>query len=111
MVFSGAQFQRSGPARCKFLTRRALSSFLVTFVQRRADTDCLPHASRMTHRRLMHSYGMGQCWQPHKGLASYSASGRPMSCGNRRRECAHKHSLDDLNLHEGRERWDRQRQS
>jgi hypothetical protein len=111
MVLRGAQFQQSEPARCKFLTRRALSAYRATFVHSRSDTDCLPQGRRTTHRRLMHSYGMGQCWQPHKGLASYSASGQPMSCGNRRRGCVHMHSLDDLNLYEGRKRWDRQRQS
>jgi hypothetical protein len=75
MVLRGAQFQRSGPAGCRLLTRQALSSYRVTFVQRRADTDCLPHASRMTHRRLMHSHGRVQCWQPHKELASPGARG------------------------------------
>lgn len=104
MVLRGAQFQRSRPAWCKFLTRQALSAYRATFVHRRSDADCLPQGRRTTHRRLMHSYSMGQCWQPHKGLASYSASGRPVSCGNRRRGCAHTHSLDDLNLYEGRER-------
>ena len=36
MVLRGAQFQRSGPAGCTFLTRRALSSYTATFPARTA---------------------------------------------------------------------------
>jgi hypothetical protein len=76
MVFRGAQFQQSEPAGCRFLTKRALSSYRVTFVQRWADADCLPQGRRMTHRCLMHSHGRGQCWQPHKGLGPHGARER-----------------------------------
>ncbi len=41
MVLRGAQFQRSGPAGCTFLTRRALSSYTATFLQGRSDAICL----------------------------------------------------------------------
>jgi hypothetical protein len=75
MVFRGAQFQQFEPVGCRFLTRQALSVYRATFVQRRSDADCLPQGRRTTHRRLMHSHGRDQCWQPHKGLASHSARG------------------------------------
>jgi len=55
MVPRGAQFQRSGSVGCGFLTRRALSSYLVAFVQRWSDAMCRQHGSRMTHRRLTRS--------------------------------------------------------
>lgn len=57
MVLRGAQFQRSGPARCKFLTRQALSSYRVTFAQRRSDADCLEQGNQMTRRPLMRFHG------------------------------------------------------
>jgi len=65
MVLRGAQFQRSGPARCKFLTRRALSLYQATFVQRRSHADCLPHASRMTVWRWLDPYGTSLCGELH----------------------------------------------
>ncbi len=65
MVLRGAQFQRSKPARCRLLTRRALSSYRVTFVQRRADAECLPHASRMTVWRWLDPYGTSLCGELH----------------------------------------------
>lgn len=52
MVLRGAQFQRFGPAGCMFLTRRALSLYQATFVQRRSHADCLQQGRRMAHRRL-----------------------------------------------------------
>lgn len=55
MVLRGAQFQRSGPAGCKFLTRRALSSYRATFEQGQSDAVCLLQGRWTTHRRLMHS--------------------------------------------------------
>lgn len=73
MVLRGAQFQRFGSVGWVFLTRRALFSYRVTFMQRRGDADCLPHPSRMTHRHLMPLHGGDQCWQPHKGLAPHGA--------------------------------------
>ena len=55
MVLRGAQFQRSGPAGCTFLTRRAFPSCYAMFVQGRFDTVCLPQRSLITRRRLMRS--------------------------------------------------------
>jgi hypothetical protein len=125
MVLRGAQFQGSGPARCKFPTRQAPSSCRPAFVHRQSDADCLPQGRRMTHSHLMHSHGRGQCWQPHKSTGEphdalvLARSSWAQACvgfyglegGIRRNGCAHTHSLDDLNLNEGRKRWDRQRRS
>ena len=44
MVLRGAEFQRSGPAGCRFLTRRALSSYLAAFVQGRFAPACSKEA-------------------------------------------------------------------
>lgn len=75
MVLCGAQFQRSGPAGCKFRTRRALSSYRVTSVHGRSDAACLEQGGRVTQRRLTPFHGSDQCWQPHKGLAPHGARG------------------------------------
>ena len=67
MVLRGAQFRRSGPAGCIFLTRRALSSCTVTFLQGRFDAVWLLHGSGITYGRLMRFHGGDQCWHPHEG--------------------------------------------
>jgi len=72
MVLRGAQFQRSGPAGCTFLTRRALSSYHAMFAQT-AHCRLMYQESRITHRRLMRFHGGDLCRQPHKGLASLGA--------------------------------------
>ena len=57
MVLRGAQIQRSGPAGCTFLTRRALSSYTAIFLHARSNAVCLQPRSRMMHRRLMRFHG------------------------------------------------------
>lgn len=52
MVLRGAQFQRSGPAGCTFLTRRAFSSCYAMFLQGRFDAVCLPQKNLITRRCL-----------------------------------------------------------
>ena len=49
MVLRGVQFQRSGPAGCAFLTRRALSSYHAAFAEGRSGVVCMYQESRMTH--------------------------------------------------------------
>ena len=49
MVLRGAEFQRSGPAGCTFLTRRALSDTAM-FLQGRSDATFLQHGNRIAHR-------------------------------------------------------------
>ncbi len=75
MVLRGAQFQRSGPAGYRFLTRQALSLYRATFVQEHADAVCLQQGNQITRRHRMPFHGGAQCWQPHEGLASHGASG------------------------------------
>ncbi|WHZ29943.1 MAG: hypothetical protein OJF51_004745 [Nitrospira sp.] len=57
MVLRGAQIQRSGPAGCTFLTRRALFSYTAMFLPARPNAVCPQSGSRMTHRRLMRFHG------------------------------------------------------
>ncbi|HWF59345.1 MAG TPA: hypothetical protein VN666_03430 [Nitrospira sp.] len=75
MVLRGAQFQRSGPAGCTFLTRRALSSYRAAFAQGRFGVVRMHQESRTTFRRLMRFHGGDQYSQSHEGLASHGASG------------------------------------
>lgn len=54
-------FQRSGPAGCIFLTRRALSSRTADFRQERPAVIGLLRGIRMTYRGLMRFYSGNQC--------------------------------------------------
>ena len=72
MVLRGVEFQRSGPAGCTFLTRRALSN-IAMFLQGRSDAVDLQHGNRIMHRPLMRFHVVDQCRQFHKGLASHGA--------------------------------------
>ena len=75
MVLRGAQFQRSGPAGCAFLTRRALTSYCLTFAQGQVDAVCLPQKKPVRHRPLRRFDGGDPCKHFHRGLASYGARG------------------------------------
>ena len=66
MVLHGAQFHRSGPARCEFLTRRVLPFVLCRILS-------------MVAHGLLHATwnvvpGRERYWQSYKGLAPDGAS-------------------------------------
>lgn len=72
MVLRGAQFQRSGPAGCTFLTRRALSSYIATFPQGRSDAICLKRQGQITHRclrRTKREIGVGNLTKDSRHMA------------------------------------------
>ena len=75
MVLRGAQFQRSGPAGCAFLTRRALSSYSAMFMEEQSAAVYSPQDGRMTGGHLIGLHGREECKQFHRGLASYGARG------------------------------------
>lgn len=57
MVLRGAQIQRSGPAGCTYLTRRALSSYTAMFLQERSDAVCPQPGSRISYRCPIRFHG------------------------------------------------------
>ena len=75
MVLRGAQFHRSGPAGCAFLTIRVLSSYSAMFMREQSAAVYSPQDGRMRGGHLIGLYGREECKQFHRGLASYGARG------------------------------------
>lgn len=57
MVLRGAQFQRSGPARCIFLARQALFADPAMLVHRQADAVRMKQVHQILHKPLVRFRG------------------------------------------------------
>lgn len=75
MVLRGVQFQRSGPAGCAFLTRRALFWHRVTVAAGQFHAICLQLRKPDDARTAIRFRGRDQCRQSYEGLASHARAG------------------------------------